>query len=144
MIVNHFIEKYLNGDGIAFNKYTGIIFSYWRNKDGSHFPMLNPYNMPLSVFIPLGMEKEAEKANHICPCSNPNIFENCCNCSNPCYNLKPGQTMALLEHSTPETAKRDKEIRAAHAAIKAGKRKPGNVSKASGKRAKNTRKPGKK
>lgn len=134
MIVNHYIDKYMHGNAELFHQYTGLIFSHWRNKNGSFFKMLNPYNMPLSVFVPLGMEKEAEKANHICPCSNPDVYENCCNCSNPCYELKPGETMALLEHSTPETAKRDREIKKAHDAIKAGTSKPVKNSRKTGKK----------
>lgn len=121
MLVNHYIETRMNGDAETFLRYTGLIFSHWRNKDGSFFKMINPYNMPTSEFIPFGMETEAEKANHICPCSNPDVYENCCNCSNPCYELKLGQSMALLEHSTAETKARDKAISQAHKAIKSGK-----------------------
>ncbi len=119
MLVNHYIETRMNGNAKKFLKYTGLIFSHWRNTDGSYFDMINPYKMPTSEFIPHGMESEAEKANHICPCSNPDVLENCCNCSNPCYELKLGQSMALLEHSTPETKERDKAVRKAHAAIAA-------------------------
>lgn len=117
MLVNHYIEKYMNGNAEEFLRLTGLIFSHWRNKNGEFFKMLNPYNMPTSEFIPYGMETEAKKADHICPCSNPDVYEHCCNCSNPCYELRIGQSMALLEHSTAETKQRDKEIREAHKAI---------------------------
>ena len=120
MLVNHYIEKYMNGNAELFLKYTGLIFSHWRNEDGTDFEMLNPYHMPTSEFIPFGMEDEAKKADHICPCSDPDVYENCCNCSNPCYRLKIGQSMALLEHSTAQTKARDKAIAQAHKAI-AGK-----------------------
>lgn len=146
MIVNHFIEKYMHGDAETFLNYTGLIFSHWRNKDGSYFRMINPYNMPTSEFIPYGMESEAENANHICPCSNPDVVENCITCSNPCYELKIGQSMALLEHSTPVTAARDKAVRAAHKAI-IDSTKPAKkaAKKASGKTtAKQRQKSGKK
>lgn len=117
MLVNHYIEKHMGGNAEEFLRFTGLIFSHWRNKDGSFFRMINPYRMPTSEFIPFGMESEADKANHICPCSNPDVYENCCNCSTPCYELKLGQSMALLEHSTDQTKERDKAIAKAHKAI---------------------------
>lgn len=95
-----------------------IIFSHWLNDDGSYFPMQNPHNLPTSEFIPLGMEHLKEQVTFICPCSDPNVFSTCETCEHPCFNLKYGQSMALLEHSTPRTKKRDKAIRAAKNAIK--------------------------
>lgn len=122
MLVNHYIDKYMNGDAAEFLELTGLIFSHWRNKDGSFFKMTNPYNMPLSEFIPYGMESEAENATHICPCSDPDVFKTCITCDHPCYKLKLGESMALLEHSTPRTAARDKAIHESHEKLKkAGK-----------------------
>lgn len=126
MLVNHYIENRMHGDAETFHALTGLIFSHWRNQDGSFFEMLNPYKMPLSEFIPLGNESDAAQADHICPCSNPDVFENCCNCSNPCYDLQLGQSMALLEHSTSRTAARDKSIKQAHKAIQDAEKKAGN------------------
>lgn len=37
MLVNHYIETRMNGDAETFLKLTGLIFSHWRNKDGSFF-----------------------------------------------------------------------------------------------------------
>ena len=126
MLVNHYIENRMHGDAETFHALTGLIFSHWRNQDGSFFEMLNPYKMPLSEFIPLGNESDAAQADHICPCSNPDVFENCCNCSNPCYDPQLGQSMALLEHSTSRTAARDKSIKQAHKAIQDAEKKAGN------------------
>ena len=127
MLVNHYIEKHMHGDAETFHALTGLIFSHWRNEDGTFFEMLNPYKMPLSEFIPLGCEDDAKKANHICPCSNPDVFENCCTCSNPCYELNLGESMALLEHSTARTAARDKDIRKAHKALQDAEKKAGKA-----------------
>lgn len=112
--VNQFVEKY----GLkAIPKNLVILFSHWRNHDGSFFPMDNPYSFPTSEFIPFGCEEDAEKVTHICPCSNPDIYEQCINCTHPCYELKFGESMALLEHSTERTAERDKAVKEAHKRI---------------------------
>lgn len=95
-----------------------IIFSHWMNNDGTYFPMNNKHNLPTSEFIPLGKEYLAETVTHICPCSNPNVLATCATCDCPCYGLCNGQSMALLEHSTKETKKRDKEIRESKKALK--------------------------
>lgn len=116
-MVNRFIEKEFGGNADRFQRITGMIFSHWRNRDGSFFPMDNPYHMPTSEFVPFGHEEDAENADHICPCSNPDVVEHCEDCSTPCYELRLGMSMALLEHSTSRTRKRDQFIRAAHAAI---------------------------
>ena len=96
-----------------------VIFSHWLNDDGTYFPMANPYNAPTSEFIPAGMEQLAALMTWICPCSNPESIEHCSNCTHGCYNLLPGQHMALMEHSTQRTKERDKEIRKAKKALKA-------------------------
>lgn len=107
-IVNKWIDK--NGlENIPGN--LTIIYSHWLNSDGSYFPMNNPYNMPTSEFIPYGMEDLLKTVDHVCPCSDPDIFVNCVNCPNPCYKLKNGQSMALCEHSTPATRQRDKMLK---------------------------------
>lgn len=95
-----------------------IIFSHWLNEDGSYYPMENPYNFPTSEFIPYGMEKLAEEATFICPCSDPTVNVTCETCENKCYRLKPGQSQALKEHSTKATKERDKAIKQAKKAIK--------------------------
>jgi hypothetical protein len=95
-----------------------IIFSHWLNDDGTYFPMPNPYNMPTSEFIPLGMEHLKDMVTHICPCSDPTVKNECYNCEFPCHELKRGQSMALLEHSTGRTKARDKAIKAAKALLK--------------------------
>ena len=95
-----------------------IIFSHWLNSDGTYYPMPNPFNLPTSEFIPLGMEKLAEQVTHICPCSDPSVVATCATCEHACYTLKTGESMALLEHSTKQTKDRDKSIKAAKQAIK--------------------------
>lgn len=114
----HIVNDYLNKSGEnAIPENLVIIFSHWMNDDGSYFPMNNPYNMPTSEFIPLGKEEEAEKVTHICPCSNPNVKATCATCDHPCYTLKRGESMALLEHSTKRTKTRDKAIKEAKAKL---------------------------
>ena len=95
-----------------------IVFSHWMNEDGSYFPMDNPYNFPTSEFIPLGKEELTETVTHICPCSNPDVIATCDTCDHPCYELKHGESMALLEHSTSRTKARDKAVKAAHKNLK--------------------------
>lgn len=113
-IVNTYIDS--NGRN-AIPANLRIIFSHWMNQDGSYFPMNNKYNLATSEFIPFGREELKEKVTHICPCSDPSIKATCETCDHPCYNLKDGESMALLEHSTSQTKKRDKEIREAHAKL---------------------------
>lgn len=114
-IVNFYVSEH-GLDSIPEN--LTIIFSHWRNKDGSYFPMQNPYNFPTSEFIPIGEEHLTETVTHICPCSDPTVLAECKNCENPCYKLKHGESMALLEHSTSDSRERDKEVRAAKEALK--------------------------
>ena len=108
-LVNNWIDKH----GFPEENLT-IIFSHWLNDDGTYFPMKNPHNLPTSEFIPLGKEQLAESVTHICPCSNPNVKATCETCDHPCYTLKHGESMALLEHSTKRTKTRDKAIKEAH------------------------------
>jgi hypothetical protein len=82
--------------------------------------MDNPYHLPTSEFIPLGREELVKWVTHVCPCSDPNVIAKCENCEHPCYELKHGESMALLEHSTTETRKRDSEIKMAHEELKKG------------------------
>lgn len=99
-----------------------VIFSHWRNNDGTYFPMVNPFDFPTSEFVPHGMEYILEKLNpgdHICPCSDETKLEHCDNCSTPCYKMKRGQKMYLLEHSTMFTKARDMAVKLAHAALAA-------------------------
>ena len=116
-LVNSWIDKH--GD---LPENMVILYSHWRNSDGTYFPMGNPHNMPTSEFIPAGHESETEHITHICPCSDPNSTEHCENCEHACYTLKPGESMALLEHSTKATHKRDKELKAAKKALKAAQK----------------------
>lgn len=116
-IVNRYLDE--NNGELPENLF--ILFSHWLNKDGTYYPMENPYNMPTSEFIPLGKEYLTETVTHICPCSNPDSIETCATCDHPCYSLRRGESMALLEHSTSETKARDKAIKAAKAAKKAAK-----------------------
>ena len=109
MIVNSYCATY-GLDSIPENLH--IIFSHWMNDDGSYYPMPNPYSFPTSEFIPYGKEEMLNTVTHVCPCSNPTVHENCCNCSHPCYELKHGESMALVEHSTERTKTRDKAIKA--------------------------------
>lgn len=90
-----------------------IVFSHWLNNDGTYFPMDNKYNLPVSEFIPFGKEHLKETVTHICPCSDPTKKATCETCDYPCYNLKSGESMALLEHSTKATKERDKAIKQA-------------------------------
>lgn len=116
-IVNRFVEKY----GLeAIPKNLTIVFSHWLNEDGTYFPMDNPYDFPTSEFIPVGKEEELlPHVTHVCPCSDPNVIAHCATCDHPCHDLKHGESMALLEHSTKASAKRDKELKAAHKALEA-------------------------
>lgn len=119
-IVNKFVDE--NGlDAIPEN--LAIIFSHWMNEDGSYFPMNNRHDFPTSEFIPVGKEEELlPHITHVCPCSNPDVIAHCETCEHPCHDLKHGESMALLEHSTKASAKRDKAIKAAHKAIKESKK----------------------
>ena len=95
-----------------------IIFSHWMNDDGSYYPMDNPHDLPTSEFIPYGREDLKEKVTHVCPCSDPSVLATCETCDHPCYTLKKGEMMGLLEHSTKQTKQRDKEIRLAKEQLK--------------------------
>lgn len=99
-----------------------IIFSHWRNKDGSFYPMPNPYNFPTSEFIPMGCEDEVQYVTHVCPCSDPDVVSTCETCEHPCFKLKKGEKMALLEHSTKATKERDKALKEAKKALKKAKK----------------------
>ena len=112
-IVNKWIDE--NGELPA---NLTIIFSHWMNEDGTYFPMENPHNLPTSEFIPIGREDLKNKVTHVCPCSDPTVIATCETCDYPCYRLKKGESMGLLEHSTKETKARDKEIREAKKALK--------------------------
>ena len=106
-LVNRFVDE--NGLAAIPENLT-IIFSHWMNEDGSYFPMDNKYDFPVSEYIPIGKEEEI-KVTHICPCSDPNFLGKCATCPVACRNLKHGESMGLLEHSTKETKKRDAEIK---------------------------------
>ena len=112
-IVNRFMD---NGGALPENLV--IIFSHWMNDNGTYYPMENPHMLPTSEYIPLGREDLKKSVTHICPCSDPSVVATCATCDHPCYTLKHGESMALLEHSTPRTKQRDKEIKAAKKALK--------------------------
>ena len=114
-IVNKYIDDF-GQDAIPEN--LAIIFSHWQNDDGTYYPMDNRHNMPTSEFIPMGEEEQIEKVTFVCPCSNPGIVEHCENCSHPCYELKRGESMALVEHSTERTKERDSVIKAMRGKMK--------------------------
>jgi hypothetical protein len=84
--------------------------------------MDNPYNFPTSEFIPIGKEELSKKSTFVCPCSDPSVSVTCETCENKCYRLKPGQSQALLEHSTTATKDRDKALKAAKKAVKQAKK----------------------
>lgn len=111
------VNRYLDECGALPENLT-VIFSHWLNDDGTYFPMENPHHMPTSEFIPLGQEHLAETVTHICPCSSPDVVATCATCEHPCYTLKAGESMALLEHSTKRTKTRDAMVKAAHDALK--------------------------
>ena len=106
-IVNRWIDK--NGD-LPDNLV--IVFSHWMNNDGSYFPMKNPHHLPTSEYIPAGREDLLAKVTWVCPCSDPNWIGTCETCPYRCGTLKKGQSIGLMAHSTPETRKRDAEVRA--------------------------------
>ena len=112
-IINHYLD-----DNEPLPENLVIIFSHWQNRDKTFFPMDNPHNLPTSEFIPVGQEERKAAVTHVCPCSDPSVNATCKTCDHPCYTLKPGESMALLEHSTKETKQRDKEIKAAKKALK--------------------------
>lgn len=111
------VNSWLATHDRGFEENLVVIFSHWMNEDGSYFPMKNPYKLPTSEFIPYGREDLAEKVTHVCPCSDPNVKATCETCDHPCYTLKKGESMALLEHSTTRTKERDKAIKAAKNAL---------------------------
>ena len=94
-----------------------IVFSHWMNENGTYFEMYNPHNLPTSEFIPYGREELKNNVTHICPCSDPTVNATCATCDHPCYSIKNGESMALLEHSTQQTRERDKAIKTAKKAI---------------------------
>ncbi len=113
-----FVNRYCDNNGVnSIPENVHIIFSHWLNEDGTYLPMDNPYNFPTSEFIPMGREDLLENVTHICPCSDPNVIATCETCEHPCYELKHGESMALLEHSTPKTRARDKAVHAAKTAL---------------------------
>lgn len=114
----HIINNYCDTFGIdSIPSNLVIIFSHWLNEDGTYFSMNNKYNFPTSEFIPFGKEYLTATVNHICPCSDPTVKATCDTCKTPCYELKHGQSMALLEHSTTRTKQRDKAIKEAKQAL---------------------------
>ena len=113
-IINNYCDEF-GVDTIPSNLV--IIFSHWLNDNGTYYPMNNKYNFPTSEFIPLGKEELTKTVTHICPCSDPTAKATCETCKTPCYELKRGQSMALLEHSTTRTKKRDKTIKDAKKAL---------------------------
>lgn len=115
------VNKYVDECGLdAIPSNLTIVFSHWMNEDGSYFPMDNRHDFPTSEFIPMGKEAELlPGVTHVCPCSDPNTVAHCETCDHPCHSLKHGESMALLEHSTKATVKRDRELKKAHKALKA-------------------------
>ena len=113
-IVNHYCDIF-GVDSIPENLV--IIFSHWMNENGTYFPMNNKYNFPTSEFIPYGKEELKATVTHVCPCSDPTVKATCATCEHPCYMLKHGESMALLEHSTSQTRERDKAIKEAKQAL---------------------------
>lgn len=111
------VNKWIESNGNLPDNLT-VIFSHWLNKDGTYFSMNNPYNLPTSEFIPYGKEELKESVTHVCPCSDPSVVSTCETCDYPCYRLKHGESMALLEHSTSATKNRDKQIKAAKESLK--------------------------
>ncbi len=109
-LVNRFVAE--NGLS-AIPENLVIIFSHWLNRDGTYYNMVNPYKFPTSEFIPIGKEELVNNVTFVCPCSDSSVKSTCATCEHGCYNLKMGQSMALLEHSTKETRKRDMAIKAA-------------------------------
>lgn len=123
--VNHWVD--VNGlDSIPEN--LRIVFSHWRNDDGTYYDMPNPYQFPTSEFIPAGCEELAKHVTHICPCSDPESIEHCDTCTHACYDLKFGESMALLEHSTSATKDRDKELKAAKEKLEKAAKKAGKAA----------------
>lgn len=115
----HIVNNWCDINGIEnFPENLTIVFSHWLNDDGTYFPMENPYNFPTSEFIPYGKEELVETVTHICPCSDPSVLATCDSCDHPCYELKHGESMALLEHSTTRTKARDKAVKTAHNSLK--------------------------
>lgn len=112
------VNSYIDRGGIIPDNLV-IIFSHWMNDNGTYFPMDNHTGRATSEFIPLGKEHLAQTVTHICPCSDPSVIATCATCDHPCYDLKPGESMALMEHSTSRTRTRDKAIKASKEALKA-------------------------
>ena len=114
------VNSYYDENGIASKpENLTVLFSHWMNKDGSYYPMNNPYNLPTSEFIPFGREDLKAKVTHVCPCSDPDSIATCETCDKPCYNLSFGESMGLCEHSTSQTKARDAELHSAKSARKA-------------------------
>ena len=111
------VNRWIKNNGM-FPHNLKIIFSHWMNRDKTYYPMENPYNLPTSEFIPLGMEYLLESITHVCPCSSPDSVATCETCDKPCYRLQLGEKMGLCEHSTKATKQRDKELKQAKQALK--------------------------
>ena len=135
-ICNKYVESHGGSIEKAFPANLVIIFSHWLNQDKTYYPMHNPYNFPTSEYIPVGMEELAKKATFICPCSDPESIATCETCENKCYHLKPGQSQALLEHSTAASKERDREIKEKKKAKKAAEKAAKKAEKEKEKAAK--------
>lgn len=125
-MVNSYVDTHGGNPWVAIPANFCILFSHWMNRDGSYYPMDNRYNFPTSEFIPIGKEELAEKVTHVCPCSDPTVLSTCLDCDKTCGKscgkLTYGESMGLLEHSTTASAARDKEVKAAHNALKAAEK----------------------
>lgn len=116
-MINKYIAEHGGTREKAFPENLVIIFSLWINDDGTSYPMENPYNLPVSVFVPLGKENIVKDVTYICPCSDPTVNATCETCKHPCHAMKCGETQALYEHSTKRTKERDKAIKSAKKAL---------------------------
>lgn len=131
---------YEHGGRAAIPSNLCIVFSHWRNHDGTFFPMVNIYRFPVSEFLPVGMDIELTDNVHVCPCSDPAILAHCNSCKTPCYRMKAGDVMILKEHSTKASAAQDKVIRAAHKQLAEAEKAAKAAEKAARKAAKEAEK----
>ena len=90
-----------------------IIFSVWTNDDTGEVEQIeNPFNFPIAVFIPLKFaDKLKNKVTYICECAMPWRKGHCDECKHGCKDLKFGESVGFIEHTTDRTRKKDNTLK---------------------------------
>lgn len=113
-IVNDYVANHGGSIQVAIPSNLNILFSEWEGLD-----MPNPYGFAVSSFVPFAKRNDItlEEGDFICPCSFPEWGGTCFDCGQ-CANVKPGKRVYLIEHSTQDSKKADKEAHAKQKALK--------------------------